>query len=108
MTTTIDVVQLSGDKAGSPVAQSAATSGFGTAATGAALTGASQSDGEIFFAGLTASTTMSTPSGYPALDSSGSGVHGSWFSSSASSTAISTTLGTTTGYGTVEIEINHG
>ena len=108
VTTTIDVVQLSGDKAGSPVAQSVATSGLGTAATGAALTGASQSDGEIFFTGLTTSTSMSTPSGYSALDSSGSGVHGSWFSSSASSTAISTTLGTTTGYGTVEIEINHG
>jgi hypothetical protein len=108
VTTTIDVVQLSGDKVGSPVVQSLATSGNGTAAAGAALTGASQSDGEIFFAGLTTSTTMSTPSGYSALDAPGSAVHGSWFSSSASSTAIATTLGASTAYGTIEIEIKHG
>jgi len=108
VTTTIDVVQLSGDKAGSPVTQSAVTSGSGTAATGSTLTGAGSSDGEISFAGLATSTTMSTPSGYSALDAPGSAVHGSWFNSSASSTAIATTLGTSTAYGTIAIEINHG
>ena len=108
VTTTIDVVQLSGDKNGSPVAQSGVTSGSGTTATGASLTGANSSDGEIFFAGLATSTTMSTPSGYSALDAPGSALHGSWFDSSASSTAIATTLGTSTAYGTIAIEINHG
>jgi hypothetical protein len=108
VTTTIDVVQLSGDKNGSPVAQSEVTSGSGTAATGTSLTGASASDGEIFFAGLTTSTSMSTPSGYSVLDAPGSGLHGSWFDSSASSTAIATTLGASTAYATIEIEINHG
>lgn len=106
--TTIDVIQLSGDKVGSPVTQSAVTAGSSAAATGGSLTGASSSDGEIFFAGLTTSTTMSTPSGYSALDAPGSAVHGSWFSSSASSTAIATTLGASTAYATIEIEINHG
>jgi len=108
VTTTIDVIQLSGDKAGIPVAQSGVTSGTGTAVTGASLTGASSSDGEIFFAGLATSTTMSTPSGYSALDASGSGLHGSWFDSAASSTAIATAVGTSTAYGTIEIEVNHG
>ncbi len=106
--TTIDVVQLSGDKSGSPVTQSAVSVGSGSAATGSTLTGASSSDGEIFFVGLATKTTMSTPSGYAALDASGSTVHGSWFSSSASSTAIATTLGTSAAYATIEIEINHG
>ncbi len=106
--TTIDVVQLSGDKAGSPVTQSAVTAGSGSTATGSALTGASSSDGEIFFTGLATKTTMSTPSGYSALDASGSTVHGSWFTSSASSTAVATTLGTSVAYATIEIEINHG
>ena len=109
--TIIDVVQLSGDKAGSPVAQSAATAGSGTAAAGAAVTGASSEDGEIFFAGLATSTTMSTPSGYSALDAPATGasaVRGAWFSSAASATAITTRLGASRPYGTIEIEINHG
>jgi hypothetical protein len=108
VTTTIDVVQLSGDKTGSPVARSAVTAGTGAAATGASLTGVSAGDAEVFFAGLATSTTMSTPSGYSVLDAPGSGLHGSWFDSSASSTAIATTLGASTAYATIEIEINHG
>jgi hypothetical protein len=106
VTTSIDVVQLSGDKSGSPVAQAVGSSGSGTAATGAALPGASAADGEIFFTGLTTSTTMSTPTGYAALDAP-TGLHGLWFSSSASSSAITTTLGTTSPYGTLEVEIAH-
>jgi hypothetical protein len=108
VTTTIDVVQLSGDKVGSPIAQSAVTASFGATATGRALTGVNAGDAEIFFAGLATSTTMSTPSGYSALDASGSGLHASWFDPAASTTAITTTLGTSASYGTIEIEINHG
>lgn len=109
--TVIDVVQLSGDQVGSPVVQAAGTAGTATTAAGAALPGASSQDGEIFFAGLSASTTMSTPSGYSALDAPASGasaVRGAWFSSAASTAAISTRLGASRSYGTLEIEINNG
>jgi large repetitive protein len=110
-TTVIDVVQLSGDQAGSPVTQAAGSAGWGTTAAGAALTGASSQDGEVFFAGLAASTTMSTPSGYSALDApayGASAVRGAWFSSAASASGISTRLGASGWYGTIEIEINNG
>ena len=110
--TTIDVVQLSGDNAASPIASnsvvtSSGTSSSGTAATGGTLSGASPSDGEVFFTGLSGSTTMTTPSGYTALAPS-PGVRGSWFSSSAISSGITTNLGTGNAWGTIEIEINHG
>jgi hypothetical protein len=104
VTTTIDVVQLA--NVGSPVVQSAVTAATGAAATGAALTAVESGGGEIFFAGLTTRTTMSTPSGYSALDAPATGssaVHGAWFSTSASSTGITTTLGTSSAYGTIEI-----
>ncbi len=108
-TTTIDVVQLSGDKAASPIASSAVSSGTsGTTVTGGTLSGASPSDGEVFFTGLAGSTTMSTPSGYTALDAPASAVHGAWFSSAASSAGITTNLGAGSAWGTIEIEINHG
>ncbi len=109
VTTTIDVVQLSGDNAASPIARSAVSAGTsGATVTGGALSGASPSDGEVFFTGLTGSTTMSTPGGYAALDVPAPGVHGSWFSSSASPGGITTNLGTGSAWGTIEIEINHG
>ena len=107
--TTIDVVQLSGDNTASPIAGSQVSSGTsGTTATGGTLSPASPGDAEVFFAGLSTSTTMSTPSGYTALDVPASGVHGAWFSPSASSSGIATTLGTSTAWGTIEIEIAHG
>jgi hypothetical protein len=109
--TSIDVVQLSGDKAGSPVAQSAVSTGTSGTATGGPLTGAGAADGEIFFVGVTNSTTMTTSSGYSSVDAPANGAsstHGLWFDSSASATGIGTTLGTSTVYGTIEIEINHG
>lgn len=47
VTTTVDVVQLSGGQVGSPVVQSGGTASSGTTVTGAALTGASESWGTI-------------------------------------------------------------
>jgi len=108
VTTTIDVVQLSGYNTTSPIARSQPNTGSSSPATGAALTGASASDGEVFFAGLSASETMSTPNGYTGLDAPATGVHGSWFSSSASSSGVTTALGASAAWGTIEIEINHG
>jgi hypothetical protein len=109
LTTTIDVVQLSGYNTASPIARSAVNPGSSSPATGAALTGASASDGEVFFAGLSGSaTTMSTPNGYTALDAPATALHGSWFSSSASSSGVTTTLGASAAWGTIEVEINHG
>jgi hypothetical protein len=110
VSTTIDVVQLSGDNTASPIVQSgiSASSVSGTTATGAALSGASASDGELFFAVLTTTTSMSTPTGYTVLDVPASTVHGVWDSSSASAAGITTSLGVSSYWGTIEIEISHG
>jgi Fibronectin type III domain len=110
VSTSIDVVQLSGDNTVSPIAQSAvsASSVSGTAVTGGALPGASANDGELFFAVLTTATSMSTPSGYAVLDVPASTVHGVWDSSSASAAGITTSLGVSSYWGTIEIEISHG
>jgi hypothetical protein len=103
-----DVVQLSGASTSSPIAASTGSTNIsGTAVSGGSLSGVSTSDGEVFFAGLAASTTMSTPSGYAALDapaSGVSGVHGSWFGP-ASSSGITTTVGTSTAWATIEVAI---
>jgi Fibronectin type III domain len=108
-TTTIDVVQLSGVDTTSPVVQAAtSTASSATTATGGALPGASPSDGEVFFAGLSEATTMSTPGGYTALDAPAAGssaLYAAWFSPSASSSGVVTTLGTSSTYGTIEIEV---
>lgn len=106
VTTTIDVVQLSGNNTSASL-NSAVSTNTGTTVTGGSLSPGSSSDGEVFFAGLTSSTTMSTPSGYTALDAAGSTVHGSWFNSSASSAGVSTTLGASATWGTIEVEISH-
>ena len=110
VSTTIDVVQLSGDNTVSPIAQSAvsASSVSGTTVTGGALSGASASDGELFFTVLTTATSMSTPTGYTVLDVPASTVHGVWDSSSASTAGITTNLGVSSYWGTIEIEISHG
>ena len=110
VSTSIDVVQLSGDNTVSPIAQSAvsASSVSGTTVTGGALSGASASDGELFFAVLTTATSMSTPTGYTVLDVPASTVHGVWDSSSASTAGITTSLGVSSYWGTIEIEISHG
>ena len=110
VSTSIDVVQLSGDNTVSPIAQSAvsASSVSGTAVTGGALPGASANDGELFFAVLTTATSMSTPSGYTVLDVPASTVHGVWDSSSASAAGITTSLGVSSYWGTIEIEVSHG
>jgi Fibronectin type III domain len=110
VSTTIDVVQLSGDNTVSPIAQSAvsASSSSGATVTGGALSGASANDGELFFAVLTTATSMSTPTGYTVLDVPASTVHGVWDSSSASAAGITTNLGVSSYWGTIEIEISHG
>jgi hypothetical protein len=112
VSTTIDVVQLSGNNTSTPIAGSAVSTGTGTTATGGSLSPGNASDGEVFFAGLSASATMSTPAGgYTALDapvSPATGAHGSWFSTAASATGASTTLGASATWGTIEIEITHG
>ncbi len=105
VTTTIDVVQLSGASSSSPVSQSAVTTGSSQTATGGSLPGVSSGNGEIFFVGLAASTTMSTPGGYAALDAPASGAHGSWYGSSASSSGVSSTLGASTYWAAVEVAI---
>jgi hypothetical protein len=109
VSTTIDVVQLSGENTSGPVARSAvsASSSAGTTVTGGSLTGASSSDGELFFVGLDTTRSMSTPTGYIALDVPASTVHGSWYSTSASATGITTTLGASSSWATIEIEIAH-
>jgi hypothetical protein len=106
--TVIDVVQLSGNSTASPVARSAVSSGSSATASGGALTGASASDGELFFAGVAASVTMSTPSGYTALDASSPGTQGAWFSSSASASGTATTLAPSSSWGTIAVEITRG
>jgi hypothetical protein len=105
--TTIDVVQLSGNNTTTPVAGSAVSTNTGTTATGGTLSPGNSADGEVFFAGLSSASSMTTPSGYTVLDAPASTVHGSWFSSSATSTAVSTTLGASNTWGTIEIEISH-
>jgi hypothetical protein len=109
VTTTIDVVAVSGSTASDPlVASTGNTNISGTTVSGGSLSGVSASDTEVFFAGLATSTTMSTPSGYTALDAPATGssaLHGSWYSSSASSTGTSTTVGTSTAWGTIEVAI---
>jgi len=109
VSTTIDVVQLSGDDTASPIAQSAVSvsSASGATVTGGALSGASANDGELFFAVLTTATSMSTPTGYTVLDVPASTVHGVWGSSSASTAGITTSLGGSSYWGTIEIEISH-
>jgi hypothetical protein len=107
VSTTIDVVQLAGNNTTTPIAGSAVSTGTGTTATGGTLSPGTSTDGEVFFAGTTASSTMSTPSGYTVLNVPSSTVHGSWSSSSASSTGVSTALGTSGTWGTIEIEISH-
>ena len=106
--TTIDVVQLSGNNTSTPIAGSAISTGTGSAVTGGSLTPGNSGDGEVFFAGLSAPASMSTPGGYTALDVPASTVHGSWFSSSASPSGVSTTLGASATWGTIEVEISHG
>jgi trimeric autotransporter adhesin len=108
VSTTIDVVQLSGNNTSTPVAGSAVSTNTGTAVTGGSLSPGNPNDGEVFFAGLTTSTTMSAPTGYTALDVPATTVHGSWFSSSASSPGATANLGASSTWGSVEIEINHG
>jgi Fibronectin type III domain len=110
VSTTIDVVQLSGDNTASPIAQSAvsASSSSSATVTGGALSGASARDGELFFAVLTTTTSMSTPTGYTVLDVPASTVHAVWDSSSASTAGITTSLGVSSYWGTIEIEISHG
>jgi Fibronectin type III domain len=110
VSTNIDVVQLSGDNTASPIAQSAvsASPSSGTTVTGGALSGASASDGELFFAVLTTATSMSTPTDYTVLDVPASTVHGVWDSPSASAAGITTSLGGSSYWGTIEIEISHG
>jgi hypothetical protein len=110
VSTTIDVVQLSGDDTVSPIAQSAVSVSAASVATvtGGALSGASANDGELFFAVLTTATSMSTPTGYTVLDVPASTVHGVWDSSSASTAGITTSLGVSSYWGTIEIEISHG
>jgi Fibronectin type III domain len=110
VSTTIDVVQLSGDNTASPIAQSAvsASSSPSATVTGGALSGASARDGELFFAVLTTTTSMSTPTGYTVLDVPASTVHAVWDSSSASTAGITTSLGVSSYWGTIEIEISHG
>jgi hypothetical protein len=102
-------VQLSGANPASPIVQSAVNSSpsSGTTVTGAALSGASASDGELFFAVLTTTTSMSTPTGYTVLDVPASAIHGLWGGSSASTAGITTSLGASSYWGTMEIEINH-
>jgi hypothetical protein len=104
--TTIDVIQLSGNSAAAPT--SAISTNTGTTATGGSLSPGSAADGEMFFAGLSGATSMTTPAGYAALDAPASTVHGAWFSASASSSAISTGLGASRTWGTIEVEISHG
>ena len=110
VSTSIDVVQLSGDNTASPIAQSAVSvsSVSDATVTGGALSGASANDGELFFAVLTTATSMSTPTGYTVLDVPASTVHGVWVSPSASTAGITTSLGASSYWGTIEIEITHG
>jgi hypothetical protein len=61
----------------------------------------------LFFAGLSGSTTMSTPGGYTPLDVPASTAHGAWFSSTASSAGVTTSLGASNTWGAIEVEINH-
>jgi Fibronectin type III domain len=77
--TTIDIVELAGNNASTPIAASATTSGNGTSATGASLSPLDSTDGEVFFVGSAAATSMSTPAGFAALNAPASAAHGSWF-----------------------------
>lgn len=106
--TMIDVVQLSGNSTASPVARSAVNSGTSATASSGALTGANASNGELFFAGVSSSVTMSVPSGYTALDASSPGTYGAWFSSSASASGTATTLAPSSSWGTIAVEITRG
>jgi hypothetical protein len=109
VSTTIDVVQLSGNNTSTPIAGSAISTGTGTTANGGSLSPGNSGDGEVFFAGLSGSTTMSTPTGgYAALDVPANTAHGSWFRSSASPSGVTTNLGASGTWGTIEIEINQG
>lgn len=105
--TAIDVVQLAGNSTASPVARSTVSFGSSATATAGTLNGASASDGELFFAGVTANATMSTPSGYTALDASSPGTYGAWFRSSASASGTATTLAPSNSWGTIAVEITH-
>jgi len=106
--TTIDVVQLSGNNTSTPIAGSAVSTGTGTTVTGGSLSPGNASDGELFFAGLSGSTTMSTPAGYTALDVPAPGAHGSWFGSTASAAGVTSSLGASSTWGAIEVEISHG
>jgi hypothetical protein len=89
-------------------AGAAVSTGTGSPAIGGSLSPGISSDGEVFFAGLSAATSLTTPSGYTVLDVPAPGTHGSWSSSSASASGAVTTLGTSVTWGTIEIEISHG
>ena len=108
VTTTIDVIQLSGNSTGAPIAGSAVATGTGTTVTGGSLSPGNAGDGELFLAYLSGSTTMSTPTGYAALDVPASGTHGSWFSASASTAGVISGLGASNTWGAIEVEVNHG
>jgi hypothetical protein len=60
VTTTVDVVRLSGASTSSPVSQSTVTTSSGQTATGGSLPGVSAGNGEVFFVGLATSTTEQT------------------------------------------------
>lgn len=105
---TIDVMQLSGNSTSAPIAGSAVSTGTGTTVTGGSLTPGNASDGELFLAGLSGSTTMSTPAGYTALDVPASGTHGTWFSSAASAAGVTSGLAASSTWGAIEVEIGHG
>lgn len=111
VTTTVDVIQLSGDNTTNPIAGFAVSTGNVSTVTGGTLSPGASSDGELFFVGLSAAETMTTPASYTALDAPvnpATATHGGWSSTSASGSGVTTTLGASATWGTIEIEISHG
>jgi hypothetical protein len=110
--TIVEVVQLSGNNTGSPVVQqNTSAAPLGTA--NAVLSSPSASDGEIVLASYMANASLTTPSGFTALDtistgSNGGESYGVYFTASAQGSASISSSASGLGWGTVAIELAHG
>jgi hypothetical protein len=109
--TVVDVVELSGNNASTPIAQQAtARAPLGTAT--ATLTSSNAADAEIVVASYMANAALTTPAGFTALDtlqtgSNGGECYGLYFSPSAQTSTSISSSSEGLGWGTIAIEINH-
>jgi hypothetical protein len=109
--TVVDVIQLSGNDTVNPVVQSPTAIGLVGSAT-ATLSGPDTSNGEIVVASYLANASLTTPSGFTALDtfktgSNGGENYGVYFNASAQSVTSVTSGGLGLGWGTIGLELKH-